>query len=217
MQQGPSSSSSYTPQFGGQPDKRKEIQMRKQKRDRLLGFPRIEQLGGLLAEFHQRNAYSDEAMAGRIIAMYLEFIFGFVAQPLDGWAKKNLLTAHQLIYLPEGGVWPEIYPLGADGEPDLTKDPYPPCYPLGAGGRPDQTQPSCQPAEVDEWVIWKNGYFPNPTIGKAFSMCLAEFTAKVLGRQALDPLSSQRLFGEPIHEKHSPQIPEQSQVRRVKV
>lgn len=206
MQQGPSSSPSYNPQFAEQQArdaeearKHKIIRARKQQRDHLLGFPRIEELGGLLAEFHQRNAYSDEAMAGRIIAMYLEFIFGFVSQPLDGFAKRSLLTAHHLIYLPdERGVWPEIYPLGADGEPDLT-------------------QPPSQEPVVDEWVIWRNGYFPNPTLGKAFSMGLAEFTAKVLGRQALDPLNIQRLFGEIQHRQPGSQIPEQSQIRRIKV
>lgn len=181
---------------------RQQIRRRKQIRDHVLGHPKANELGGLIAEFHQRNAYSDEAMAGRIIAMYVEFIFGIFTQILDGFVKQGILTRQEaqagtrLVYQPdENGLLPTIYPLDQNGEPDVT-------------------QAALNPAEVDEWLVWKNGYFPKPTLTGAFSMCLADFSAKVLGRQVVDPLNVERLFGEQAQSKNKEALPNPSVIQQ---
>lgn len=152
-------------------------------RDKCLGHPKItEQLGGLVAKVIQRNAYSDEALLGEIIAMYVEFILSPAIHLFDLQIKKAIIKQHEtkehlsIIYR-EGKDSPTIYKLNEKGELDLTK-----------------------PVEnPDELLVWQNGYFPDPemsdprTFIRILSMCLADFTGKMLGARTVDELNRVRL------------------------
>lgn len=176
----------YTPAYNAQRTEQELFHLRRQIRDKCLGHPKVAELGGLLEEFHRRNAYSDEAMLGRIIAMYIEFMLSPALQLFDLAIKQSLMRGCE-----QTENLSIIYRKNAAGE-------YPPTYPLDENGKPDLTKPA-NFSKVDELLAWKNGYFPESRLSDPFtftrmlSMCLADFTRKVLGPQTINELNKARL------------------------
>jgi hypothetical protein len=168
--------------------RRRAIQKRRQSRDQVLGHPKTEELGGLLEQCSRQMAYDREALVGKIVAIYFAFILSLLLAPLTVLGKQSQSERQEqrgkqenpkfrLIYSGYDKERP-IYPLGDDGEPDVTKDPL------------------VHPSEINEWVIWKNGYLPELTMIRGYSMCFASFTGEVLGRKAIDPINTLWLYGE---------------------
>lgn len=207
------------------------ISKRMKIRDNVLGHPKQTDHGdGLFGHFRQQNLYSGEAISGRVLAQYLQMILEIIflmfalflhlpikavnfaltslnmkplpfdVIPFSMIYEKYMLKAyekHEKLHLvyekDEHEKLPDIYPIGVDGKIDVSEGPLDPN---------DQNRP------IDEMTIWKNGLYPNPSFTRAFGQFFAEKRADTYGKSTLDPLNTQRLYGDQSSEREKSAAPD---------